>query len=115
MKPYLASLINAIILIILGAWAYLSSASPSPTALIPVAAGIILLVLTPAFKKGNKIVAHIAVTLTFILLIAFIKPLAGGIERSDNLAVSRIVIMMISSLFALIIFVRSFVVARVKR
>ena len=43
MKAHVASLINAILLVGLGAWGYFGSETPSPTALIPVAVGAILL------------------------------------------------------------------------
>jgi len=112
MKPYFINFLNALVFIILGIWAYFSSESPSFTALIPVFAGIILLAITPAFRKGNKILAHVAVTLTFLMLFALIKPLTGAIAREDQMATIRVIIMMISSLFSLIIFIKSFIDVR---
>ncbi|MCB8998888.1 MAG: hypothetical protein H6540_09675 [Bacteroidales bacterium] len=112
MKPYFINGVNAVVLIILGSWAYLGSDSPSPTALIPVFGGLILLILTPSFKKGNRVVAHIAVTLTLILLIGLIKPLTGAIGRNDFLGIARVIIMMLSSAAAMFYFIRSFVEAR---
>ncbi len=112
MKPYLASLLNAIILIAFGLWGYLGSDSPSYTALIPVAAGIILIILTKGLMKENKTIAHIAVALTLIILIALIKPLTAAMERSDGMALFRVIVMMLSTLFAIRYFVRSFVAVR---
>jgi len=112
MKPYFISLINSLVLITLGTWAYFSSETPSVTALIPVFAGIILFVITPGFKNGNRLLAHIAVVLTFLILIGLIKPLTGAISRSDGAAIARVVIMMITSLAAINVFVRSFIEAR---
>ena len=112
MKPYFISLINSLVLIILGTWAYFSSETPSVTALIPVFAGIILFAITPGFKNGNRILAHIAVVLTFLILIGLIKPLTGAIGRSDEMGIARVVIMMITSGIALVIFIRSFIEAR---
>jgi len=112
MKPYIANLINAILLITLGIWGYFGSQTPSFTALIPVFAGTLLLVLTPWFKKGNKVVAHVVVVLTFILLIALFKPLTGAIGRNDYAAVIRVCIMILLTLFALGIFIKSFIEAR---
>ena len=112
MKPYLINLINAIVLIALGSWAYFTSEHPSVTALIPVFAGIILIVITPGFKGGNRVLAHIAVVLTLLILIGLIKPLTGSIRRSDSLAILRVSVMIITSLIAMIIFVRSFISAR---
>jgi len=112
MKPYLINFINALILIILGSWAYFTSLKPSLTALIPVFGGIVLLAITPGFKNGNKVLAHIAVVLTFVLLVGLIKPLTGAIGRSDTLGIARVAVMMLSSLEALIIFVKSFIDVR---
>jgi len=115
MKPYKANLLNSLVLIVIGLWGYFSSESPSLTALIPVFAGAILLVFTPWFKNGNKVIAHIAVTLTLILFISLLKPLTGSIARHDNMAVTRVIIMMLSSFFTMIIFIKSFIDARIKR
>ncbi len=114
MKPYVANLINAIILVIIGLWGYLGSDTPSATALIPVLAGTVLLAITPPFKKGNKVIAHIAVVLVFALFIALIKPLTGAIGRNSTIGIVRVLLMMASSLFALIVFIKSFIDARIK-
>ena len=45
MKPYIANLVNALVLIVMGTWGYLSSENPSGTALIPVGFGIIFLLI----------------------------------------------------------------------
>ena len=115
MKPYLINLINAIILVVLGIWAYLTSSHPSFTALIPVTAGIILILITPGFRKGNRVLAHVAVTLTFLILLGLIKPLTGSIGRSDTAGILRVSVMMLSSVAAMIIFIRSFIDARRNR
>jgi hypothetical protein len=112
MKPYLINLLNSLILISLGAWAYFSSESPSVTALIPVFGGIILLAVTPGFRNGNRVLAHVAVVVTFLLLVGLVKPLTGAIGREDTLGITRVVIMMLTSLIAIIVFVRSFINAR---
>jgi hypothetical protein len=114
MKPYFINFLNAIVLIALGTWAYLTSETPSVTALIPVFAGIILLAITPGFKKGNRVLAHIAVVLTFLMIFGLVKPLTGAIGRADNLGITRVVIMMITSLLAMVVFIKSFIDARKK-
>jgi len=114
MKPYIINFLNAIVLISLGSWAYFSSDHPSVTALIPVFAGIILIGITPGFKKGNRVPAHIAVVLTLLILLGFIKPLTGAIGRSDALGIARVSIMIITSFTAMIFFIRSFIDARRK-
>jgi hypothetical protein len=114
MKPYFINFLNAIVLIVLGAWAYLTSETPSVTALIPVFAGIILLAITPGFKKGNRVLAHIAVVLTFLMIFGLVKPLTGALGRADNLGLTRVVVMMITSLLAMVVFIKSFIDARKK-
>lgn len=114
MKPYIVNTLNSILLIVIGSWAYFSSETPSVTALIPVIAGILLLMITPGFKKGNRVIAHIAVIITLIILIGLVKPLTGALGREDQLAVFRVVLMMASSVFAMIVFVKSFIDARRK-
>ncbi len=112
MKPYIINFLNAIVLISLGSWAYFTSDNPSFTALIPVFAGIILIAITPGFKNGNRVLAHVAVVLTFLILIGFIKPLTGAIGRSDYMGIVRVSIMIFTSIIAMIFFVKSFVDAR---
>ena len=115
MKPFLANLLNSIVLIGIGLWSYFGSETPSVTALIPVFVGIVLLALVKPMQSGNKVVAHIVVTLTFLLLVSLVKPLTGAIGRESQVGVIRVVIMMATSLFAIIIFIKSFVDARIKK
>lgn len=112
MKPHIISFLNAIVLVSLGSWAYFTSANPSLTALIPVFAGIILIVITPGFKNGNRVLAHVAVGITFLILIGFIKPLTGAVGRSDNMGIARVSIMIVTSIIAMIFFIMSFIDAR---
>jgi hypothetical protein len=114
-KPFIASLINAIILIALSLWGYLGSETPSLTALIPAAGGVILIALNSGLKKENKIVAHVVVLLTFVLLLGLIKPLLGAIDRADNGAIMRVVLIMISSVYAMAAFINNFIEVRQNR
>ena len=109
MKPFQANLINAVILIGLGLWGYFGSETPSPTALIAPAFGVLLLLMTPGLRKENKIIAHIVVVLTLLLLIALVKPLTGD---GDQLAKMRVGVMMFSCLVATAVFIKSFIDAR---
>ena len=115
MKAHIASLINAVVLIVLSAWGFFSSEDPSVTALIPGFAGVALLGMNPGIKKENKVIAHVAVLLTLLILLALIMPLKGAIGRGADLAVMRIVLMMASSVFAMVFFVKSFIDARKRR
>ena len=112
MKAYIASLINAAALITLSLWGYLSSETPSLTALIPTGIGIVILILNKGVKNENKIIAHIVVTLTLIVLIGLIKPLLGALDRNDTLAIIRVTTMILTSVMAMAFFVKSFIDAR---
>lgn len=115
MKAHVASLINAILLIVLGAWGYFASETPSTTALIPVIIGAVLLVLNGGIKKENKVIAHIAVLLTLLILLGLVMPLRGAIARADTAAIARVVIMILSTIMAMVYFVKSFIDARKSR
>lgn len=115
MKPHIASLINAILLITLPLWSYFTSKAPSMTALIPTFIGVVLLLCNPGIKSENKIIAHVAVLLTLLILFGLIKPLMGAIGREDSLAIGRVVVMMISTVVALVTFIQSFIQARKNR
>jgi len=114
MKPYLATIINAAVLVVFGLWAYLNVAaeSRSMTILIPVFFGVILALLVPPFRKDNKVVAYVVAGLTLLISIALIMPLVGSIGREDMLAVFRVGVMMAASLFALVVYIKSFIAVR---
>jgi len=115
MKPFQITLINALALIILGLWGYFGSDTPSFTSLIPVFAGVLFLALAKGIKDENKIIAHVTVGLTLIILIALIKPLSGGFARNDSASLVRVLIMMFTCALALVIYVKSFIDARKQR
>ncbi|CAI8174112.1 MAG: Uncharacterised protein [Polaribacter sp. SA4-10] len=115
MKPFIANLINAIILIALSSWGYFASQTPSMTALIPTFIGVVLLICTPGVKNENKVIAHVAVLLTFVVLVGLIKPLLGALEREDTAATIRVCIMILSTVIAMITFIRNFIDVRKKR
>ena len=115
MRPHIANFINAIVLISLSSWGYFSSDTPSITALIPTFIGIVLLICSAGVKKENKIIAHVAVLLTLVILAGLIKPLFGALDRGDTAAIIRVCIMILSSVIAMIIFIRNFIDAKKKR
>ncbi|HAA16600.1 MAG TPA: hypothetical protein DCE41_34780 [Cytophagales bacterium] len=115
MKAHVASLINAFLLISMSLWGYLASEDPSFTALIPTIIGTVLVILNKGVKNENKIAAHVAVLLTLLILFGLGKPLTGALGREDNMAVVRVVIMMVSTVVAMVFFVRSFIEARKRR
>ena len=118
MKTYHAHLINSIALILMPLWAYICfEATPekeslSLTAMIPLILGVILLFCYNGVKNQNKIIAHIAVLITLIILFGLIKPLLGSIERENTFGIIRVSLMIITSLWAMIGFVKSFISAR---
>ena len=112
MKAHTASLLNALVLVVFGLWAYFGSETPSKTALIPAGFGVVLLALYPGVKKENKIIAHVAVLLTLLILGGLVKPLLGALERNDGLAIFRVVAMIATTLLALFYFIKSFVDVR---
>ena len=115
MRPYLANLVNAVILIVLGLWGYLGSESPSPTALIPVGFGVAFLLLHRGLRRESKSVAHIVVVMTLLMAVALIMPIRGALGRDDTHAVIRTAVMLGGCLFALVVYVRSFIDARRQR
>tara|TARA_B100001057_G_C22470744_1_gene802521 strand:- start:76 stop:420 length:345 start_codon:yes stop_codon:yes gene_type:complete len=114
MKAYKLSFVNAITLISFGLWGYID-VNFSPTALIPVIFGIIILLLNPGLKKENKIISHIVVLLTFLILVGLVKPLMSTLDNNSTMGVARVVLMMLSTLFALFAFIKSFIANRSKK
>ena len=112
MRAHVASLVNGVILIGFGLWGYLGSETPSKTALIPVAFGVVLFPLYKGIKKENKIVAHIAVLLTLLILAGLVKPLTAAMGRGDGMAIMRVSVMMLSTVIALAAFIKSFIDVR---
>ena len=104
-----ANLLNSIVLIAVGGWGYFDGDGKSTTALIPVIFGVVLLLCYSGIKKQNKVIAHIAVLVTFICLLGLFMPLNGAIERGNDTAVVRVSAMIVSSLTALVFFIKSFI------
>jgi hypothetical protein len=115
MNPFTANLINAIVLILISLWGYFSSDAPSITALIPVLFGLLLLACSPGVKSAHKVVNHIAVLLTAVLIIALFMPLKGAIAREDTLAIVRVGIMLITANLSMVVFIKSFINVRKNR
>ena len=112
MRAHTASLIHAIVLMVMSGWAFMSSDSPSVTALIPAFFGIVFIALYPGVKAENKIVAHIAAVLTLVVLIALFMPLRGAINREEIVSIIRVSAMLAATVFAMVFFVKSFIDVR---
>ena len=115
MKPHSANLLAGVVLILMSFWAYFGSETPSMTAVIPAIFGIIFLGLNGLLKKENKVVAHVIVVLTLVVLISLFKPLTGVLERNDTLGLVRVSLMILVCFIALIVYIRSFIAARKQR
>ncbi len=116
MKPITANLLNALILIAAGLYGYFllplgPGEKQSVTALIPAFAGIIFLLLGLIWKSKPKIAAHVAPVLALILIIMCMMRFVKIADWNEKKYVFLVCIL--SNLIALIIFVNSFVKARV--
>ena len=118
MKTYQANLINGLTLILMPLWAYLTyegtaeKPEQSITAFIPLFLGIILFLCNNGIKKENKVIAHIAVVVTFIALLGLFMPLKAAIAEDRTLSLVRVTIMLFTGMLAMITFVRNFIANR---
>ena len=117
------NLINVFTLISLGLWGYIDVSNYNLativsfehwTALITVLFGIILLLCNKGIQNSNKAIAHIAVVLTLLVLIALVgKRLPISIDQG-GVGLFRVLAMSLCSFIAFIAFIRSFIENRKK-
>ncbi len=110
MNSRMGNLINSTSLILIGLWGYLSVSSI--TALIPVAFGIGLILCDSGLKNHNKLIAHIAVSLTLIILLALIGMRLPKSIEDGGIGLVRVILMISTSVLAMVYFVKSFIDAR---
>tara|TARA_B100001057_G_scaffold452282_1_gene496030 strand:- start:814 stop:1158 length:345 start_codon:yes stop_codon:yes gene_type:complete len=110
MNSYLANLINSATLMVIGLWGYFESSSI--TALIPVLFGFILVICSKGVKNKNKLIAHIAVSLTLIILLSLVGMRLPKSIQSGGLGLFRVFSMISTSTLAMIFFIKSFIDAR---
>ena len=108
-----ANIINSICLIVIGLWGYLEVSSP--TALIPVGFGAALILCTPGVKKENKVIAHIAVLLTLVILIALLGMRLPKSIDQGGLGLVRVLLMIGTSILSMVCFIKSFIANRKSR
>ena len=77
--------------------------------------GVLLIAMNKGVKEENKIIAHIAVLLTLIMLLGLAMPLIGSLKRGDTQATLRVLVMIITTIGALFYFIKSFIDARKSR
>jgi hypothetical protein len=114
MKAASANLLNAIVLIAAGLYGYFGVAaadgSHSLTALIPAAFGLLFLVFQKGVVSANKVISHVVVVLTLVLLVMcimrFVKVEDWNTKKYIFLAC------IISNAIALVAFIGSFIAAR---
>ena len=115
MKPLTANYLNAIILIAAGIYGYfLLPLGPdekrSATALIPAFSGLLLVILGFIWPSKQRLAAHIASVVVLILLVMCIMRFFKIEDWNAKKYVFLICIL--SNLITIIIFIRSFVAAR---
>jgi len=110
MKIAFYNTLNSIVLIALGLWGYIDV--QSPTALIPVGFGVILLLCGNGLKKENKIISHVAVLLTLVILVALVGMRLPKSLVSGGLGLVRVSAMILTSILSMVAFVLSFIKAR---
>jgi len=113
MKAHVANLINAIVLIIMGLWGYFETSSG--TAFIPVGFGVALLLLNGGVKKENKVIAHIAVVLTLLILLAMLGMRLPKALDAGGMSLVRTIVPIVTGLIAMVAFIKSFIDARKAR
>lgn len=105
-----ANLLNSICLIGMGLWGYFELSAP--TAFIPVGFGVMLLACYSGVKAQNKVVAHIAVLLTLLILVALCGMTLPKKIESGGAGLLRVLSMVVTSALSMALFVKSFIDAR---
>lgn len=117
MKPSVVNFINGLILIIVGLYGYFgvtsSTGTASVTALIPAAFGLLLVILSSFWNKAPKVISHIAIVLTLLLIIMVVNRFVKIDVWNETKYIFLICI--ISNAFALFVFIRSFINARIRK
>ena len=104
------NIINSISLIAMGIWGYIDVASV--TALIPTFFGVALILCTNGLKKENKMISHIAVLLTLLILGALLGMRLPKSIDQGGIGLIRVIIMIGTSAVAMLFFINSFIRAR---
>ena len=104
------NIINSICLIAMGIWGYIDVSSV--TALIPAFFGAALILCTNGLKKENKMISHIAVLLTLLILGALVGTRLPKSIDQGGIGLIRVIIMIGTSAVAMLFFISSFIRAR---
>ena len=98
MKNFQVMIFNGLILILLGLYGFLLSLPEkrSFTAFIGPGIGLILILLSLPARKGKSVPSHIAIVLTFLVVIVFFY---AGFRRENSLIIISAVISFICLIF----------------
>ena len=109
------NLVNSIALISMSAWGYMDT--NSFTALIPAAFGVVLLILGTMLtnEKLVKISAHLVVLFTLLILLALVIQVLPGVLDRGGVGLIRVILMILTSFIAMIVFIKSFIDNRKSR
>lgn len=111
LSPKKSMFISSSALIFISLYGYLSSDSPSLTALIPLYFGSAILILFFLYNENNKLIAHLVLGILLLCFIALFMPLSKG---GDFGRVARLLMMQVACLYSIICFFLSFIQARRK-
>jgi hypothetical protein len=106
LKTYQINLLNGVVLIVIGLWAYLSTTTEMATALVPVAFGGLFLLTIPPFRAGNPLTANILTLLSGLLIIGLSLSLVRSLREQQGLPVLPVVIMLCSTSVAFVYLLR---------
>lgn len=120
-KPHLVNFVYSILLVALGLYGffarYAEAGDYQYTALIPAFFGMGLLALTPGIKVMNKVIAHVAATLTLVLgafsLVKFLTSI-GNIQSLERKEYIFIAVIVLSFAVVAVYFVRFFRMRKVQ-
>lgn len=99
----------------MSAWGYIDT--NSFTALIPAAFGVVLLILGTMLsnEKLVKISAHLVVLFTLLILLALVIQVLPGVLDRGGIGLIRVILMILTSSIAMIVFIKSFIDNRKSR
>ena len=109
------NLINSVALISMSAWGYFDT--DSFTALIPAFFGLILLLFGTMLsnEKLVKLSAHLIVLFTLLILLALVIQVLPGVFERGGIGLIRVILMILTSALAMIVFIKSFIDNRKSR
>lgn len=109
MKSQKIAFINAIVLLVIGFWGYAANNYSLHTAVVPISAGILLLILSKFLKKENPGLLIFVIVLSLLLFLAFLVPFQRNMEQSDYVGMLRLTIEMLVCAFAIVVYINNLI------